>query len=84
MVQDDRTHSLTFLNAIAEPAYADTVTTLLTCITNYPTDMDDGYLPTHLCVMGLASQINTNARSRAVAVIPRIRRTIAMGDWWDR
>jgi len=84
VVQDDRTHSLTFLNAIAEPAYADTVTTLLTCITNYPTDMDDGYLPTHLCVMGLASQINNNARSRAVTVIPKVHRTIAMGDWWDR
>ena len=84
VVQDDRTHSLTFLNALGEPAYADTVTTLLTCITNYPSEWDDGYLPTHLCVMGLANQINTNARSRALAVVPKIRRTIAMGDEWDR
>ena len=34
--------------------------------------------------MGLANQINTNARSRALAVVPKIRRTIAMGDEWDR
>jgi hypothetical protein len=85
VVQDDRTHSLTFLNALGEPAYADTVTTLLTCITNYPSEeMDDGYLPNHLCVMGLTTQINTNARSRALAVVPKSRRTIAMGDDWDR
>jgi len=84
VVQDDRTHSLTFLNALGEPASAGTVTTLLTCITNYPSEWDDGYLPTHLCVMGLANQINTNARSRALAVVPKIRRTIAMGDEWDR
>ncbi len=85
-VQDDRTHSLTFLNALGEPAYANTVTTLLTCITNYPSESewDDGYLPTHLCVMGLANQIHTHARSRALAVVPKIRRTIAMGDEWDR
>ena len=86
VVQDDRTHSLTFLNALGEPAYADSVTTLLTCITNYPSESewDDGYLPTHLCVMGLANQIHTHARSRALAVVPKIRRTIAMGDEWDR
>ena len=84
MVQDDRTHSITFLNALAEPAYADTVTTLLTCITNYPAEMDDGYLPPQLCVMGLATQINTNARSRAAVVIPRVRHTIAMGNTWER
>ena len=34
--------------------------------------------------MGLANQINTNARSRALAVVPKIRQTIAMGDEWDR
>ena len=84
VVQDDRTHSLTFLNALGEPAYADTVTTLLTCIMNYPSEWDDGYLPTHLCVMGLANQINTDARSRALAVVPKIRRTISVGDEWDR
>ena len=63
VVQDDRSHSLTFLQALTDPAYADTVTTLLTCIENYPSDMDDGYLPLHLCVMGLATQLNKNARS---------------------
>ena len=76
-------HSLTFLNALGEPAYANMVTTLLTCIMNYPSEWDNGYLPTHLCVMGLANQLHTNARSRALAVVPKICCTIAMGDEWD-
>jgi hypothetical protein len=45
VVQDDRTNSISFLNAITEPAYADTITTLMTCITNYASGLDDGYLP---------------------------------------
>ena len=51
---------------------------------NYPSNVDDGYLPSHLCIMGLATQIDTNARSWATVVIPRVRRTIAFGDEWDR
>ena len=45
VVQDDRTNSFSFLNAITEPAYADAITTLMTCITNYASGLDDGYLP---------------------------------------
>ena len=33
VIQDDRTNSISFLNAITEPAYADAITTLMTCIT---------------------------------------------------
>ena len=76
VVQDDRTHSIAFLNAVNEPAYADAITTLFTCVTNYTSGLDDGYLPAHLCVMGLATQLNANARTRAQAVIPRVRRTL--------
>ena len=78
VIQDDRTNSISFLNAISEPAYADAITTLMTCITNYASGLDDGYLPPNLCIMGLATQLHTNARTRAHAVIPRVRRTLGM------
>ena len=45
VIQDDRTQSILFLNAITEPAYADVITTLYTCATNYVSGLDDGYLP---------------------------------------
>ena len=76
VVQDDRTHSISFLNAINEPTYADAITTLYTCVTNYNSGPDDGYLPVNLCIMGLATQLNANARTRAQAVIPRVHRTL--------
>jgi hypothetical protein len=76
VVQDDRTHSISFLNAINEPAYADAITTLYTCVTNYTLGPDDGYLPVNLCIMGLATQLNANARTRAQAIIPRVHRTL--------
>ena len=85
VVQDDRTNSISFLTAITEPAYADAITTLSTCITNYVSGIDDGYLPQNLCIMGLATQLHTNARTRAHAVIPRVRRTLGMSvEEWDR
>ena len=59
VLQDDRTNSISFLNAITEPAYADAITTLMTCITNYASGLDDGYLPPNLCIMGLATQLHT-------------------------
>ena len=83
MVQDNRTNSISFLNAITEPAYAGAITTLMTCITNYVSGIDDGYLPPNLCIMGLATQLHTNARTCAHAVIPRVHRTLGMsvGEW---
>ena len=50
----------------------------MTCITNYASGLDDGYLPPNLCIMGLATQLHTNARTRAHAVVPRVRRTLGM------
>jgi hypothetical protein len=78
VIQDDRTNSISFLNAITEPAYADAITTLMTCITNYVSGLDDGYLHPNLCIMGLATQLHTNARTRAHAVVPRVHRTLGM------
>ena len=79
IAQDDRTQSISFLNAINEPAFADAITTLMTCITNHVSGFDDGYLPANLCIMGLANQLHTNARTRAYSVVPRVRRTLGMG-----
>ncbi len=84
VVQDDRTHSISFLNAISEPAYADAITTLMTCITNYVSGLDDDYLPANLCIMGLATQLHSNARTRAHEVVSRVRRTLGMSvTEWD-
>ena len=44
--------------------------------TNYNLGLDDGYLPANLCIMGLATQLNANARTRAQAVIPRVGWTL--------
>ncbi len=80
MLSDDRTQSATFLNSIQEPLYADVVMTLTTCIKNYSVGDEDGYLPPHLCVMGLALQIYKNAQSRAQMVIPWVQCTIGWHD----
>jgi hypothetical protein len=72
VIQDDCAYSMTFLNAIAEPAYANAATILVTCITNFHLDFDDGFLPSNLCVMGLMTQLHTNAHTPVQAVIPRI------------
>ncbi len=42
---DDKTRSTTFLQAINDFAFADLITTLLTCINNYFSMDDDEYLP---------------------------------------
>ncbi len=67
---DDRTQSTSFLQAIEESAYFDTITTLMTCIDNYYSTDDDGYLPSNLCVMGLAHQLHKTAKARVKSVLP--------------
>ena len=66
--------STTFLQAIDDYAYADLITTLLTCINNYYSLDDDSYLPSTLCIMGLAHQLNKAAKLRAKSVLPRVHR----------
>jgi hypothetical protein len=72
---DDRTCSITFLQAITEPAYANAVTSLLTCVSNYYVWEDKGYLPLHLCIMGLTLQLCKSAITRVVIVLPKVRHT---------
>jgi hypothetical protein len=78
MVQDDHSHSTMFLNSIDKPMYAKAIRALQLCITNHTSTLNDWYLPSHLCLMGLANQINTYTRTRAHIVILHVRRTLGM------
>jgi hypothetical protein len=72
---DDQTRSTSFLQSIKESAYVDTITMLLTCINNYYYPNDDGYLPSNLCIMGLAHQLHKTAKVRVRSILPRANRT---------
>ena len=80
---DDKTRSTTFLQAIKDYAFADIITTLLTCINNYFSVDDDGYLPASLCIMGLAHQLNKSAKLRANSVLPRAHRLTGESPAWQ-
>ena len=71
---DDRTKSGIFLRAIQHTDYADTVTTLQTQVNTFR-EFDEGYLPNHLRLHGLATSIHQNAMSRLRDIgNPRVRR----------
>ncbi len=61
--------NIAFLQAITEPAY--------TNVSNYYALEDDEYLPSHLCIMGLAMQLHKYATTKASLVVPRLRQTAA-------
>jgi hypothetical protein len=77
LVHDERTKSLTFLQAVREPAYVAVITTLQAHIDTYLSKQDFGYLPPNLCMMGSASQMNKNARAWVREVLPRVARRLA-------
>jgi len=74
---DDRTRSGMFLRAVQSTEFADTVTTLLSHVNSYRHDFDDGYLPPHLRLHGLATSIHqtTQARLRDV-ILPCVRHVL--------
>jgi hypothetical protein len=80
LVHNERTKSLTFLQAVREPAYVDVITTLQAHIDTYLSKLDFGYLPPNLCMMGLAAQMNKNAWAWVREVLPRVARRLA----WDQ
>ena len=80
LVHDERTKSLTFLQAVREPAYVDVITTLQAHINTYLSKLDFGYLPPNLCMMGLAAQMNKNAWAWVREVLPRVAHRLA----WDQ
>jgi hypothetical protein len=69
LVHNERTKSITFLQAIQEPAYVDVITTLQAHINTFQLD-DFSYLLPNLCMMGLAAQINKNTKTRVRDIIP--------------
>jgi hypothetical protein len=76
---DDRTRSSIFLRAIQFSDFANTVTTLQSHVNSFREQYDDGYLPPHLRIHGLATSINQNTQARMRDIIsPRVRRLSTM------
>jgi len=71
---DSRKKSSTFLRTLQHTEYVDVVLLLQTSVETYLDPYDDGYLPTHLCLMGLALRLEKNRRSHIREVLPRVRR----------
>jgi hypothetical protein len=69
LVHNDCTKSITFLQAIREPVYVDVITTLHAHVDTFQSP-DFGYLPPHLCMMGLATQMHKNAKARVRDIYP--------------
>jgi len=77
---DNRTRSGMFLRGVQSTEYADTVTTLLSHIDSFRQEFDDGYLPPHLWVHGLATSIHQTTLARLRNVItPRVRQVFGNG-----
>jgi hypothetical protein len=82
---DARTRTSIFLRAIADSEYADIVTLLQAQVNSFRhIDGDDGYLPHHLRLSGIATLINTNAKARVRDFAsPRVNRALGSGSDWD-
>ncbi len=72
LLHDHRTKSTTFLQAVHDPAYIDIITMLQAQTDTFQSE-DFRYLPPTLCMMGLAAQINKNARARVRDIVPCMR-----------
>jgi hypothetical protein len=73
---DEHTKSITFLQAMRKPAYVNVITTLQAHIDTFISKDDYGYLPPNLCLMGLATQMNKNARARVCNIVPGMARRL--------
>ena len=60
---NDRTPSSIFLCAVQFSDFADTVTTLQSHVNSFREQYDDGYLPPHLRIHGLATSIHQNTQA---------------------
>jgi hypothetical protein len=73
-----------FLHAIPTSDYTDIVTLLQTQVDMYRNPDDEGYLPQHLWLNGIATAINNNYKTRVWDVAtPRVRRTDGATFDWD-
>jgi hypothetical protein len=62
-----------FLRAVQFLEYAEAVTTLQLHVNSFWQEFDDGYLPPHLRLHGLATSIHQNAQARLRDIIsPRV------------
>jgi hypothetical protein len=73
LLHDNCNKSIMFLQAEHDPVYIDVITMLQAHIDTFQSK-DFGYLPPTLCMMGLATQMNKNARARIRDIVPRMRR----------
>jgi hypothetical protein len=74
---DVRTRSGMFLRTVQSTEFADTVTTLLSHVNLFRQEFDDGYLPPHLRLHGLATSIHQTTQARLRDVIsPRVRHVL--------
>jgi hypothetical protein len=74
---DDRTRSGMFLRAVQFSEYADTITTLQSHVNSFWQEYDNGYLPLHIHLHGLATSIHQNAQAWLQDIIsPRVRRVL--------
>jgi hypothetical protein len=68
-------HSRIFLCTIQYSDFANTVTTLQLRVNSFRDKYDNGYLPPHLCLHGLATSIHQNSQARMRDIIsPRVQR----------
>jgi hypothetical protein len=78
----DRTNI--FLWAVAPSDHANIMTTLQTTVNAYRNPEDDGYLPNHLRIDGIAMMINNNAKHRVQDVgAPRINCVAGANKLWE-
>ena len=75
LVHDEQTKSISFLQVIREPAYVDVITTLHAHIDTFQSP-DLGYLPPHLCMIGLATQMHKNVRAQVRDIFPCVHRAM--------
>ncbi len=81
---NDCKKSCTFLHSVENTEYVDVVTILQTHVETYIDQYDDGYLPPHLCLVGLAQWLDKHQQSRVCDVLPHAHRLHSMGVSSDR
>jgi hypothetical protein len=84
MFFSSRDRTTIFLRAITPSEYADVVTSLMTSVDAYRHPDNDGILPDHLRLDGIATLIHNNAKHRVRDLhSPRIHRVAGLGSVWD-
>ena len=84
MFFSSRDRTTIFLRAVTPSEYADVVTSLQTSVDAYRHPDNDGILPDHLRLDGIATLIHNNAKHRVRDLhSPRIHKVAGMSSTWD-